>query len=204
MLLCESKRTEHIAASPQAHGSTTCLRFPPGEEFTKTQGGIQEVGDAVLVDSLRPVSLNHRPPQNIDNRSRFCVNTDYLNKCDHFSGALRSQGGVVTGPDRTDDLEDLPHPQVRPPGEHDGCPVEADVDQQKFIERSSSAKYKPTDSESPGATGLSLKGVWDEPPDIHRNMKFLGQRISPLFEKRPGCNDAELRSARLHNPPHLL
>jgi hypothetical protein len=46
--------------------------------------------------------------------------------------------------------------------------------------------------------------VWDEPPDIHRNTKFLGQRISPPLEKRPGCNDAELRSARLHNPPHLL
>ena len=91
-----------------------------------------------------------------------------------------------------------------PGGEHDGCPVEADVDQQKLIERSSSAKCEPTDSQHLGATGLPPKGVRDEQPDIHRIMRFLGERIPPLLEKRPRCNDAELRSARLHNPPHLL
>ena len=183
---------------------TTCLRFRAQEEVTNSKGGMQEVRDAALVDSLRPVSLDHRPPENIDQGSRFSVNAGHLHECDHFSGALPPPGGVVSDPDRADDLEDLTHCQVRPRGEHDGCPVDADVDQRNFIARSSSAKNEATDSERRGVTGLSPQRATDERTDTHGIMNCLPEQIPIICMKRSGRNDPELRSAGLHNLPHLL
>jgi len=62
--------------------------------------------------------------------------------CDHFFWGSPRQAESSVTLIRADDLEDLTHCQVRPRGEHDGCPVDADVDQRNFIARSSSRRMK--------------------------------------------------------------